>query len=966
MANEFIIRKGYKSLASSEVTGSLTLIGDYESIRALTINSTKGTGTEHYFRTHGVNGENLSLYSGGNRVFRVDSDSVDIEGTFSSTGTASVGDSLTVTAASTATLILRGDSGNSGDAGQLDSSIKMLHDDGTHGILMETRNFAGKQSFLIKSLAAGTESNRFTIHEDNYFIFTGDIRPDSDSSHNIGTNDLRYLNGYFDNLHVKDKLQNNTAAYINYISNQGHRFYVDANGDDTSHKFQILSNTTTYDANNVVVSINQSGDAIFDGDVTGVTFRADNNESYYAKDSSGASRRLIRYGTDDNVYIGNQIGDLYYQDPSGTHEVYHEGHKPTLAELGAAADTVVNQTDFVSKASGGTFNGPITINTSTKPGLIVKSSGNSGQDQILVVRGSRNDPATGVEPAKIQLQSYDDDVDVNIVGGEFYMEATSETGTDLTDFEVGIRYRKDGTVIDGFKIHDGEAVVNGNLTATSLVKSGGASTEFLKADGSVDTSTYLVSNDLSGYLLNTTDNFAGNLNILGGNNNAKESFINVKRGDASGEWLKFQTDSTSSNNVSQFVIRKNSDSTDLISISTSTNATTFAGDINVNSNHIGRDDDNYIGFETDNQIKFRANGATQVKLIDGALNPQTDSDIDLGTNTLRYKNIYADNIYGAAQDLAVSANDGFGGTYSLLWHDGADVYSSSWLTVTGATDTLNVPNISTTGDVEVSGYFQVNSSAALLKKYVSGWNTGVQTHDILYNGWNSTVSDYTYLKAAGNGTGGHGIIVAGDTGTYMGTTDIETGTIANSATAPLTNTWAYFRDATAYIKGDTSFAGDVVVAGTLTAQEFHTEFVSASIIYESGSTKFGDTSDDNHDFTGSVNIDGTLSATVKSFDIEHPTQVGKRLVYGVLEGPEHAVYVRGESKEDTVILPEEWEGLIDKDTITVQLTSIGSPDIYYYKTYENNSIIVGGPQEKHYFYYVQATRKDVEPLITVQ
>jgi hypothetical protein len=49
------------------------------------------------------------------------------------------------------------------------------------------------------------------------------------------------------------------------------------------------------------------------------------------------------------------------------------------------------------------------------------------------------------------------------------------------------------------------------------------------------------------------------------------------------------------------------------------------------------------------------------------------------------------------------------------------------------------------------------------------------------------------------------------------------------------------------------------VTGRLTAQEFYTEFVSASIIYESGSTKFGDTLDDIHQFTGSVNITGSLS-----------------------------------------------------------------------------------------------------------
>ena len=95
MANEFIIRKGYKSLASSEVTGSLTLIGDYEAIRALTINSTKGSGTEHYFRTHGVNGDTLAIYSGGNRVLSVDSNSIDVLGSIS--GSTYYGDGSNLT-----------------------------------------------------------------------------------------------------------------------------------------------------------------------------------------------------------------------------------------------------------------------------------------------------------------------------------------------------------------------------------------------------------------------------------------------------------------------------------------------------------------------------------------------------------------------------------------------------------------------------------------------------------------------------------------------------------------------------------------------------------------------------------------------------------------------------------------------------------------------------------------------------
>jgi len=42
------------------------------------------------------------------------------------------------------------------------------------------------------------------------------------------------------------------------------------------------------------------------------------------------------------------------------------------------------------------------------------------------------------------------------------------------------------------------------------------------------------------------------------------------------------------------------------------------------------------------------------------------------------------------------------------------------------------------------------------------------------------------------------------------------------------------------------------------AQEFHTEYVSASMLSISGSTRFGDTIDDTHYFTGSMYLSGSL------------------------------------------------------------------------------------------------------------
>jgi hypothetical protein len=57
---------------------------------------------------------------------------------------------------------------------------------------------------------------------------------------------------------------------------------------------------------------------------------------------------------------------------------------------------------------------------------------------------------------------------------------------------------------------------------------------------------------------------------------------------------------------------------------------------------VGRDADNDIDFATDNNILFRAAGADQIKLVDGALAPVTDNDVDLGTSSLEFKDAFFD------------------------------------------------------------------------------------------------------------------------------------------------------------------------------------------------------------------------------------------------------------------------------------------------------------------------------------
>jgi hypothetical protein len=110
-----------------------------------------------------------------------------------------------------------------------------------------------------------------------------------------------------------------------------------------------------------------------------------------------------------------------------------------------------------------------------------------------------------------------------------------------------------------------------------------------------------------------------------------------------------------------------------------------------------------------------------------------------------------------------------------------------------------------------------------------------------------------------------------------------------------------------------------------------------------------------------VDISGNLSATTKSFDIEHPTKEGMRLHHGVLEGPEHAVYIRGKSNSYIIELPDYWEGLVHEDTITVQLTPIGGQNDMWIENIEDNKVYINCEREmKQYFYFIQAERKDIE------
>ena len=116
---------------------------------------------------------------------------------------------------------------------------------------------------------------------------------------------------------------------------------------------------------------------------------------------------------------------------------------------------------------------------------------------------------------------------------------------------------------------------------------------------------------------------------------------------------------------------------------------------------IGEDDETKIDFETANEIHFYANNIEQVYLADNIFGPQTDSDVDLGTTGVRWKDAYIDTLTltsnaSVGGNLTVTSDLTVNGDASVaddltLSSDGAiiNMGSSNAVTITHNTATTN-------------------------------------------------------------------------------------------------------------------------------------------------------------------------------------------------------------------------------------------------------------------------------------
>ena len=196
----------------------------------------------------------------------------------------------------------------------------------------------------------------------------------------------------------------------------------------------------------------------------------------------------------------------------------------------------------------------------------------------------------------------------------------------------------------------------------------------------------------------------------------------------------------------------------------------FATDIK-----IGEDNETKIDFETANEIHLYAANAEQVYVADGIFGPQTDSDVDLGTTGVRWKDAFIDTITTTGNvtvggDLTVSGDDITMGTNTagnLLIADGTNFNSVA---------ATSLSEISTIANDDV--FLAVDTSGGGLKKVarstvVSGLATSAAISNVSedstpqlggnldMNGADIVTTSNATIDLAPNGTGT--VVVRGNT-----------------------------------------------------------------------------------------------------------------------------------------------------------------------------------------------------------
>jgi hypothetical protein len=333
---------------------------------------------------------------------------------------------------------------------------------------------------------------------------------------------------------------------------------------------------------------------------------------------------------------------------------------------------------------------------------------------------------------------------------------------------------------------------------------------------------------------------------------------------------------------------------------------------------IGEDNETKIDFETANEIHLYAANAEQVYVADGIFGPQTDSDVDLGTTGVRWKDAFIDTITTTGNvtvggDLTVSGDDITMGTNTsgnLLIADGTN-FNSIAATSLSEISTIANDDVFLAVDTSGGGLKKVSRSTIVSGLATSGAISNVSEDstpqlggNLDLNGSDIVTTSNADLELAPNGTG-H-VTVRGNTNAGAIQFNCESNShgqivIAQPHSAGVTNTLTL-------PAGSSSTLVSLVSTDTLTNKTLTSPKINEDVVLTSTATELnlvdGITAgtisaskavivDSNKDISGFRNVTLTGELDAGSLDIS-----GDADIDGTLEAD--AITINGTTLAETI------------------------------------------------------------------
>jgi hypothetical protein len=368
-------------------------------------------------------------------------------------------------------------------------------------------------------------------------------------------------------------------------------------------------------------------------------------------------------GTKD-VFVTLPASKVTFEDASNDVTLANDlilGSDSAVLKFGADSDTTLTHTDGTG----------LTLNSTNK--LLFRDTG-------LYINSSTDGQLDIVADTEVQIAATTIDINgiLAVDGTTISLDATTSLNIDNSNTSNGITI---GTATSGVPISIGhttsEVTINDNLTVTGTLTLGSnaelteAELEFLDGitAGTAAASKAMVADSniditggrnitISGELDAATLDISGNADIDG----TLEADAITVDGTALATFIRdtVGTNMVSSNTETGISVTYDTTNDNLdfaIAAAQTTITSLLATDIK-----IGEDDETKIDFETADEIHFYAANVEQVYLGDNIFGPQSDSDVDLGSTGVRWKDAYVDTITTTGNatvggDLTVTGDD---------------------------------------------------------------------------------------------------------------------------------------------------------------------------------------------------------------------------------------------------------------------------------------------------------------------